>query len=117
MSLRVEAGFEHLREALAEALNEEVEFPRGVLVTVLGAKITANTAHARITLSVLPTTAEAEAEVREALRAQDHEIKNALARRLRLRRIPRLHYVFDETEAHASLIDAHLHRLKETGGL
>lgn len=114
MSLRIEAGFEHLREALAEVLAREVEFP-GMLVTVLETKVTANTGHAKVTLSVFPT--EAQAEALKILEKADHEIKDGLAKHLRLRRIPRLHYVFDETEAEAEKIEHTLHQLKRTGDL
>lgn len=113
MSLRVEAGFEHLREAFAETLAKEVEFGPGIFVTVLGAKITANTAHAKITLSVMPTTMEE--RVLEILDQYSHEIKDGLAKRLRLRRIPRLHYAFDETEADAEEIEHMLNNLKKNG--
>ncbi len=113
MSLRMEAGFEHLREALAETLREEVDFPRGMLVTVLGAKMTQNTAHARIVLSVVPNTAQE--TVLETLREFQHEVKDGLAKRLRLRRIPNLHYVFDETEADAAVIEEHLKNLRASG--
>lgn len=115
MSLRVEAGFEHLKEALAEVLAKEVEFPLGTFVTVLGAKITANTSHAKITLSVLPETMQE--EVIRCLKEFDHEVKDGLSKRLRLRRIPRMHYVFDDTEAEAAEIERSLHELKEKGEL
>lgn len=115
MSLRVEAGFEHLREAMAEILPRVVEFPPGVFVTVLAAKVTANTAHARITLSVFPETKQEEAL--KALAEASHEIKEELADRLRLRRMPNIHYVFDENEAYAADIDRAIHDLKEKGEL
>ena len=115
MSLRMEAGFEHLREALAESLEEVAEFPRGTLVTVLGAKLTANTAHARITLSVFPETAKD--EVLKVLDRAERDIKEQLAERLRLRRIPRLHYVFDDTEAEAAEIESALYQMKQKGEL
>lgn len=115
MSLRVEAGFEHLREAMAEILPRVVEFPPGVFVTVLAAKVTANTAHARITLSVFPETKKEEAL--KALAEASREIKEELADRLRLRRMPNIHYVFDENEAYAADIDRTIHDLKEKGEL
>lgn len=111
----MEAGFEHLREAMAKTLREEVDFPRDILVTVLGAKVTANTAHARIKLSVFPEAAKE--EVVRILERHRGDIKNGLSERLRLRRIPRLHYVFDDTEAEASEIERALHELKEKGEL
>jgi ribosome-binding factor A len=112
---RMEAGFEHLREAMAETIREVVEFPKGVLVTVLGAKMTANTAHARITLSVFPETAKE--EVLKILDRAEGDIKDALADHLRLRRIPRIHYVFDDTEAEAAVIENALLDLREKGEL
>lgn len=103
-SHRVEAGFEHLREAFARVLSQVVEFPVGAFVTVLSAKVTANTAHARITLSVMPVAQEN--AVLEALRRYDHDIKDALVHEIRLRRVPRLHYVFDRTEEDASHLES-----------
>ena len=115
MSLRVEAGFEHLREAMAEILPRVVEFPPGVFVTVLGAKVTANTAHAKITLSVFPENKEKEAL--DALAQASHEIKEELSHRLRLRRMPNIHYVFDGNEAYAADIERALYELKQKGEL
>ncbi|HVM90966.1 MAG TPA: ribosome-binding factor A [Verrucomicrobiae bacterium] len=112
---RMEAGFEHLRAAMAETLEAVVEFPKGVLVTVMGAKMTANTAHARITLSVFPETAKD--EVLKILERSRSDIKEELAERLRLRRIPRLHYVFDDTEAEAAQIEGALYQMKQKGEL
>jgi ribosome-binding factor A len=113
MSLRMEAGFEHLREALAQIFSEKVEFPPGMLVTVMAAKVTANTAHARVVLSVFPETMQEEA--RKILADYGREIKEALADHLRLRRIPRLHYVFDEREAYVGKIDDVILDLKKKG--
>ncbi|MDO8618008.1 MAG: ribosome-binding factor A [Candidatus Uhrbacteria bacterium] len=113
MSLRVEAGFQHLKDALAQVLAEVVEFPPGVLVTVLGAKVTANTVHAKIILSVFPESAET--EVRQILKEYTGDIKERLAEKLRLRRIPRLHYVFDERTAEAAEIEHLIQTLEERG--
>jgi len=113
MSLRVEAGFHHLKDAIAEVFAKDVEFPLGVFVTVLDAKVTANTVHARVTLSVLPENRSD--DVLDTLRDYDREIKNGIAKKLRLRRIPNLHYAFDTTEAKAARIEEEINRLKEEG--
>lgn len=113
MSLRVEAGFEHLRDAMAQVLAEDVEFGPGVLVTVLSAKVTANTGHAKFILSVFPEN-QKEA-VLETLEQYQSEIKDGLAKHLRLRRIPRLHYAFDDTEAEAAVIENELLELRKKG--
>lgn len=109
----MEAGFEHLREAFAEILAKEVEFPKGVFVTVIAAKITQNGAHAKITLSVMPESRQE--DVLDALATYSREIKDGLAHTLRLRRIPLLHYAFDSTEAEAADIEAAIYHLKKTG--
>ena len=101
--------------ALAEALREAVEFPQGLLVTVVAAHLTPDTKHATGTLSVLPDGREGEAL--QALRKAEHDIKDALANRLSLRRIPKLHWRFDNTEAGAAEIEAALHALEERGDL
>ncbi len=113
MSIKIEAGFEHLKEAMAEVFAKDVEFPVGMLVTVLGAKMTANQLNAKIILSVFPNNKQKEAM--ETLQLFEPEIKEGIAERLRLRKIPRLHYVFDTTEEIASGVEETLHELKEKG--
>lgn len=108
-------GMQHFRDALAAVLAERVEFPRGSLVTVMDAKITRDTLHAKCVLSVLPTTMEP--DVVQALIDNEREIKQGLAEKLRLRRIPRLHYVFDQNEAYVGDIDDTINLLKKKGEL
>ena len=113
MSHRMEAGFEHLREAMAEVFAERMEFPLGSFVTLLKAKMTANTAHAAFTISVMP--ASMEEAVLETLERNMHELKDGLAHKLRLRRIPKLHFMFDHTEENAAQIDELLNKLSAEG--
>lgn len=108
-------GMQHFRDALAEVLAEKVEFPRGSLVTVMDAKVTSDTRHAKGVLSVLPL--HMEQEVLRTLINADHEIKQGLSKHLRLRRIPDLHWSFDETEAQVGAIDDTINELKEKGEL
>lgn len=113
MSHRMEAGFEHLREAMAQVFAECIEFPPGSFVTVLKAKMTANTAHAGFTLSVMPVSMEE--EVLKTLEQNMHDLKDGLAHKLRLRRIPKLHFMFDHTEERAAQIDELLNKLSADG--
>ena len=108
----MDAGFEHLREAMAQVFAERIEFPLGCLVTVLKAKTTANTAHAAFTLSVLPTSKEA--DVRSVLDHSLHELKDGLAKHVRLRRIPRLHFMFSRAEEKAEEMERLINSL-DTG--
>lgn len=115
MSLSMESGFEHLRNGLAEIFARDVEFPPGMLVTVLEAKMTQDRRFARITLSVFPTGAQTQAL--EIIERAKHEINDGLAKHLRIRIIPKLHYVFDDTEADAAEVEAELNKLKASGEL
>ncbi len=104
---------EHFREALAEVLTHCVEFPRGVLVTVLEAKVTRNTLNAKAVLSVLPESQEK--EVFLILKSSKHDILDGLAERLRLRRLPKIFWSFDRTEAIAADIEGTINLLKQRG--
>ncbi|MFZ2803784.1 MAG: ribosome-binding factor A [Patescibacteria group bacterium] len=108
-------GMQHFRDALAAVLAERVEFPKGTLVTVMDAKITRDTLHAKGVLSVLPATMEK--EVIRSLTMFKKEIKEGLAEKLRLRRIPDLFWAFDESEAYVGDIDDTINELKKKGEL
>jgi ribosome-binding factor A len=102
-------------DALARAIEMQVEFPMGTLVTLVSTHMTPDTKHATGTLSVLP--AGREGDVLQALREYEGEIKNSLGESLRLRRMPAIHWRFDHTEEEAAKIEADLHALKERGEL
>lgn len=106
---------QHFRDALAMVIREKVEFPQGAFVTVLDAKITKATTHAKAIISVLPATMEK--EVLDALKGYDYEIKEGLTEKLRLRRIPTLHWSFDETESVAAGVEKTIQELKNKGEL
>ncbi|MBP9864534.1 ribosome-binding factor A [Patescibacteria group bacterium] len=108
-------GMQHFRDALAAVLAQRIEFPRGVLVTVVNAKITSDTRNAKGVLSVLPE--DKQTEVLKILKASEHDIKDGLAERLRLRRIPNLHWSFDTNEAYVGTIDDVINELKKKGEL
>ncbi len=113
MSLRMEQGMEHLRNALAKVLTEYVEFPRGVLVTVMDAKVTRDMLHGKAVLSVLPE--DRIKDVKAALLEYEHDIKDGLAHELRMRRIPDIFWDFDTTEARAAEVESKLNELKRQG--
>lgn len=109
----MEQGMEHFRNALAAVLAERVEFPRGVFVTVLDAKLTRDLLHAKAVLSVLPE--DRIEDVKISLEDYKRDIKDGLAHELELRRIPDLFWEFDTTEARAAVIEKTLNELKREG--
>ena len=56
-------------------------------------------------------------KVLETLAHSEADIKQELSESLRLRRIPKIHYVFDENEAYAADIERALYELKQKGEL
>ncbi len=106
---------DHFRDALAKVLREQVEFPVGVFVTVLDAKVTKATTHAKAVLSVVPSGRNE--EVLEALKEYEHDIKQGLAENLLLRRIPTLHWEFDQNGEYAEGIERTIKELKDKGDL
>lgn len=115
MPRNLEQSDSRFHEALGHILEEEVEFPLGTLVTLVATHMTPDTKHVTGTVSVLPNGHEG--EILQSLRNSEGEIKKALGRFLRLRRVPAIHWRFDHTEEEAAKIEADLHALKERGEL
>ncbi|MCC7357785.1 ribosome-binding factor A [Candidatus Uhrbacteria bacterium] len=115
MSHKLDQSMEHLQEALAEILREVIEFPRDIFVTVLKARMTRNAKYASVLLSVMPNSEEQNV-IKQLLR-ENHTIKDELAHRLRMRRIPSIHWTFDETESEAAKIEEIINQLKIKGEL
>lgn len=113
MSVSMEAGFQHLKNGLAEIFARDIEFPPGMLVTVMDAKMTQDRRFAKITLSVFPNGVQQ--QVLDIIGHAKHEINDGLAKRMRIRVIPKLHYVFDDTEAVAEEVETLLNRLEREG--
>lgn len=115
MPLHVDQRNERFREALALLIAEIVEFPQGVFVTVLGAKLSPSQQDAVVTLSVFP--ADRQSEALRLLDFYSHDIKDGLARALRLRHIPRFVWKFDRTGVEVETIDQAIEELKRKGEL
>lgn len=115
MTLKVDQGNEHLRDALARAIAETVEFPPGIFVTVLSASISPSQRDAHAVLSVFPANRQQEAV--DALETFRHAMKDELGKTLRLRQIPRFTWAFDATGAYVAGIDETIAELKRKGDL
>jgi len=108
-------GMQRFRDALALVLAERVEFPKGAIVTLTDAKVTRDTKHAKGVISVFPIAMEA--EVFAALQEYRRDIFEGLAEKLRLRRIPSIHWAIDRTEEHVATIDEEIKTLRKKGEL
>lgn len=102
-----------LQRALAELLAREVKDPRVGNVTITAVDVAPDLASARV--HFLPFGAQgARGDVQAGLERASGFLRGQLGRRLRLRRAPRLDFVFDssidEAQRLSNLIDAAVHR-------
>ncbi|HKY05513.1 MAG TPA: 30S ribosome-binding factor RbfA [Blastocatellia bacterium] len=101
---RPERLAEQIREEVSLILAGEVEDPRVGFVTVTDAKVTPDLRHAKIFVSVLGT----DEEIAESLKALNHAsgyVRSQLGAVLRIRRVPDLHFVHDDTVRTATRIE------------
>ena len=88
---RAERVSETVREELAEIIGFELEDPRLAIVDVNDVQVAPDLRHAHVRVALSGD----EREQRAALQALDHArhyLRNELARRLNLRKVPELHF-------------------------
>ena len=88
---RLEKLTEVLKEELAFVISQEIDFPKGILATVMGVKIYSDLSWAEIFISTIP---EKESEfVMDVLNSHAHFLHQALNEKIRIRRIPRIKFL------------------------
>ena len=95
-----------LRREAAAILQHELADPRVRFATVTGAELSADLREARIFVSFL---SDEEQRITEAMAALQHSrgfFRSELSRRLRLRYMPEVRFVFDDTPASGLRLDA-----------
>lgn len=103
-SVRIRRVAEQIRAELSQILREEVRDPRIGLVTLTRVKLAADFGAATVFYSPLgedPDEARA-AELEEAMRGAAGFARRLLARRMRLRQVPELRFVLDDSIAEGS---------------
>ena len=103
---------EAIREEIAMFLAEGVKDPRvTALVTVTGVDLTRDLRHAKVFVSVMGTDAE-RASTMDGLASVAGHLRSRLARQLRLRVAPEVHFTADESVARAARIETLLAQIK-----
>ena len=82
---------EQMRRELADLLQFEVKDPRIVMVTITEVEVTGDMAHAKIFYSA----AKASDAVQKGLEKSSGFLRTQLAKRMLLRTVPQLHFVYD----------------------
>jgi len=88
---RLNRFHEVLKEELAKVISQEIDFPKGVLATIMAVKIYSDLSWAEIFVSVIPN-AETEFCL-DVLTKQAHFLHQALNGKIKVRRIPRLKFL------------------------
>lgn len=100
-----------LRETLARALTAQVRDPRVGFVTITGVVMSPDATHATVRVSVMGTE-EQKASAMAGLDSARGFLRTHVARALRLRSTPELHFRLDRGLEHAQRINQLLTELK-----
>ncbi|MEO7727466.1 MAG: 30S ribosome-binding factor RbfA [Burkholderiales bacterium] len=87
---------EQIQRDLAELLRLEVKDPRIGMVTLTDVEVTADYAHAKIFFTTLGDAVQIEAAT-EGLNRAAGFLRHELSHRIKLRSIPQLHFIYDES--------------------
>jgi len=110
MSKRVLQINSLLETELSQILNREVEVPSDCIITLTDVETSADLRQAKAYISVLP-----EKETRrvfKTLSRQKSQIQSLLHKKLFMKPLPKLEFIIDKTESHASHMDKLLDNLK-----
>ena len=105
---RAERVGDQIQRELAVLIQQAIKDPRIGMVTVAAVKVSSDLGHAKVYVTVLDGAENAEGTVRILNRAAAF-LRRALGRRIVMRVIPELHFVYDKAQEAgarlASLID------------
>ena len=112
---RAERVSEAVREELSEIIGFEMDDPRLAAVDVTEVHVSPDSRHAHVKVDISGDEGE-QAQALAALDHARHYLRNELARRLNLRRIPELHFTADRFADAAGRVDLLLKRAKKKRG-
>ncbi len=112
MSHRIAQINELIWHELSTVLLTEVDFPKGVLVTITNVETSKDLRHAKVWFSVLP--AYFTQKILDRLTKRKGSLEYALYQRLSMKPLPKLSFRVDDSERQAAGIDALLDSIKET---
>jgi ribosome-binding factor A len=96
---------EQIQRELAGLLQEELKDPRLGMISVSGVEVSRDLAHARVYISVLGGE-ETVSETIKVLNKAAGFLRHQLGQRMRIRVIPQLRFIYDESLAEGARMDA-----------
>jgi len=101
-----------LLQVVSELLVREVSDPRIGAVTLTGADVSSDLRHAKIYFNVLTGSADKK-EALKGLKSASGFIRGRAGKALKLRLVPTIEFVYDDTEERARRIDELLEKKKK----
>ena len=96
---------EQIQREVAGILQEEFKDPRLGMISVSGVEVSRDLAHARVYISVLGGDEDVNETIRVLNKAAGF-IRHQLGQRMRLRSVPQLRFLYDESLAEGARMDA-----------
>jgi ribosome-binding factor A len=103
---------DRLLEEIAELLRREIHDPRLQWLNLTGVKMSKDLRHAKVFFSLLGGTGDREPAL-AGLKSASGFIRSRLAKRLSLRFVPSIDFLYDDSEDEARRIDALLDKVRE----
>ncbi len=94
-----------MQRELAPIIRHEITDPHLGMITVSGVEVTRDLAHAKVFVSVLGGEGDVEAAM-HALQKLAGKIRYRLAHEMRIRTMPELHFVYDESLVRGAKLSA-----------
>ena len=113
MPRRIEQLNEQLKNEMANLIIKEVALNNG-LITVCFVNCSTDLKHAKIAISVLPD--KFGPSILKKLRKLSGYFSRTLRSKLKIRQIPKFHWLLDTTESRAAEIEKDIKQIKEEGG-
>ncbi|MDR0517212.1 MAG: 30S ribosome-binding factor RbfA [Fibromonadaceae bacterium] len=116
MSLRTERLGVLMQREIANLLHNGLKNPNVGLASISRVDVSADLSYATAYVSVLGSKQE-QMKSLGALQQSAGFIRSHLSKIIKIRKIPEIHFIFDENLKHATRINEILHDLKEKGEL
>lgn len=109
---RIDRINEVILEEISDILLKEIKDPRIGFVTLTGVKTSDDFSHARVSVSIIGEEDKRESAIK-GLKSASGFIRLLLKKRMSLRRIPDLEFVYDSSIEYGDRINKILHKLKD----
>jgi len=116
MSVRTDRLGALIQKEISILLHNGLKNPNVGFVSISRVDVTADLSHATVKVSAMGSRQE-QMKSLNALQKSAGFMRSHLAKLIKIRKFPELHFVFDENLQHAARIDEILNELKEKGEL